>query len=173
MEKNMTSTYKTATLPKSGTASQNRESKRNNNKSRRRFRSRKNYLVLQDEVIKLYRERSINANDVFVYAYLSSCKMRYFFDDYSGVKVRQERISQVCGISINTVRTCIERLENAGLITYVYHQEQQHCIRKYAGANTYVLKDVPEDGYFLVPRAAIFIADTAKNMVAFLFMCSA
>jgi predicted transcriptional regulator len=144
---------------------QNRSCRRFAKKFRRR--SCKNYFVLSNEALELYRQRVINATDVVVFCYLSSLRRRY-----DGVRVSQKRIAAYCGISsLNTVSSSIQRLYNAGLIEEVVINTRK-AIKKYE-TSIYILKPLLKSGFSFVPRSAFAAGLKAKEFVVFVFMCSA
>jgi predicted transcriptional regulator len=123
------------------------------------------YFVPPNEVIERYRTREISAIDVAVFAAL--CSLRR---EYNGVRVTQERLAFMCWITPKTVSASVHRLYKRGLIKNVIIETRQHW-KKYK-TTVYRLKDLPESGFFFVPRS-IFLHTriTPKMYAVYFFMC--
>jgi predicted transcriptional regulator len=134
------------------------------NRAYRRMQVKKNYFVMSDEILQLYRCREISAIDVRVYSYLCSLRIKY-----KGVQVSQRRIASICGITEKTVRKSVYRLFHSGLIERIIIETQKHKI-KYK-TSVYVLKPLPDSGFFFCSRFIFMNQISHKAFAAYLFMC--
>ncbi|MDR2532748.1 MAG: hypothetical protein LBC82_07905 [Oscillospiraceae bacterium] len=144
------------------------------NRTNRRFATRfnrsngKSYFVLSNEVIEMYRRRELSAIDIKVFSYLSSLRMHGF----KGFRVGQKMIAFRCGITENTVRKSVYRLYNLGLIERVIIETREHCLIKFK-TSVYTLQELPESGFFFIPRRIFFVSLPPKMFTIYLFMCRA
>jgi predicted transcriptional regulator len=128
-------------------------------------RGRASYFVLPNEVMELYRTRKISAVDVAVFAALFSLRR-----EYDGVRVSQERLALMCGITPKTVSVSVHRLYLCGLIRNVITETQSHW-KKYK-TTVYWLKALTDSGYFFVPRVIFqHTRITPKMYAVYFFMC--
>jgi len=151
------------------------------NENRAKRRTHKNYFLLSDEVLTLYQNRGISAVDAVVISYLYSARNIHtdiLTGEKSalyGVRVCQERIAFMCGITPKTVAASVSRLYDAGVIENVITERKKRS-PKYK-TSIYILKPLPVSdrnpagSYFFVPRSAFNHDLKPKEFVLVLDFC--
>jgi hypothetical protein len=119
---------------------------------------------MPNEVIDLYRSRTISAIDVAVYAAL--CSLRR---DYDGVRLNQRKIALMCNISPKTVAASVQRLYSCGLIVNVITPIVKQ-MKKYQ-TSIYQLKPLPDSGFFFAPRHILWLTHITPKMFTVYLSC--
>ena len=117
-------------------------------------------------------ESGLTAQEIAVYAYLSSLPSEYpMLDDAAAVKVKQSTIAQKCGIkAVQTVAKVIALLSEKELVVPLKREIKAN---KHKGTYVYTVKKLPiDDGFFFVD-SHIFGRLVPRQMMIYLFLCKA
>ena len=111
----------------------------------------------------------LTAQELAVYAYLSSLQSEQPMLDGTAVKVKQSTIAQKCGIkAAQTVAKVINRLTEKSLVRPLERSTKRNG---HKGTYTYEVKKLPtNDSFFFVDRS-IFGQLVPRQIMIYLFIC--
>jgi hypothetical protein len=90
----------------------------------------------------------------------------------NNVVIAQTYLANMCGFDTKTIRECIKRLIACGIILDQI-ENRDNKLAHHKNTFTYVLKPLPESGFFFCPRAIFADKLKAADFAEQLFMCRA
>lgn len=113
----------------------------------------------------------LSAQELAVYAYLSSLPSEQPMIDGAAVKVKQATIAQKCGIkAAQTVAKIINRLSQKALVTPLKRSTKANG---YKSTYIYEVKKLPTNDSFFFADRSIFGQLVPRQIMIYLFLCKA